>query len=248
MKTSLYDDLVDWYDLLDPVEHHKEEVEHFDALLASAIDGPFTTLLELGAGAGNNGFYFRRTRTCTLTDLSPAMLARSRAHNPDCEHIVGDMRDMRLDRQFDAVFVHDAVVHMCTEADLRRAATTAFVHTRPGGAALFVPDVVRESFRECHEDDANDGNDGRSMRYIAWVTDPNSDDSIYQVDYAFLLRDREGIRAVHVTHEEGLFAQATWVRVLTEAGFEVSLAERPLDDVEEAHAYTSELFVCRRPR
>jgi len=247
MDTILYDELVDWYHLLDPRENHEEEVTLYDDLLASAVDGPFATLLELGAGAGNNGYYFRRARACTLTDLSAPMLDRSRAQNPNCEHIVGDMRDMRLDRQFDAVFVHDAIVYMCTEADLRRAADTAFVHTRPGGAALFAPDIVRESFCEFHEDDANDDDDGRSMRYIAWVTDPDPDDSTYRVDYAFLLRDGHGIRAVHATHTEGLFSQATWIRILSEAGFEVALAQRPLGEIEEGHAYTEQVFLCKRP-
>jgi hypothetical protein len=41
------------------------------------------------------------------------------------------------------VFVHDAVAYMTTERELRAAIETAFVHCRPGGAALFAPDHVR---------------------------------------------------------------------------------------------------------
>ena len=248
MRHSLYEDLVDWYHLLDARENHAEEVEVYDALLEEAVDGPYRTFLELGAGAGNNGYYFRQRRTCTLTDLSAAMLERSRAQNPDCEHVVGDMRTMRLGREFDGVLVHDAVVYMLSEEDLRRAADTAFVHTRPGGAALFTPDIIRDTFREFHEDDADDDDEGRGMRYIAWVTDPDPEDSTYRVDYAFLLRDESGIRPVHETHEEGLFSRATWVRILAEAGFEVELRARPLDGVDEGHAYCPEVFLCRRPR
>ena len=248
MRHSLYEDLVDWYHLLDARENHAEEVEVYDALLEEAVDGPYRSFLELGAGAGNNGYYFRQRRTCTLTDLSAAMLERSRAQNPDCEHIVGDMRTMRLGREFDAVFVHDAVVYMLTEEDLRRAADTAFVHTRPGGAALFAPDIIRDTFREFHEDDANDDETGRGMRYIAWVTDPDPDDSTYRVDYAFLLRDQDGIRPVHETHAEGLFSRATWIRILGEAGFGVELRARPLGEAGEGHAYCPEVFLCRRPK
>jgi len=248
MQSILYHELVAWYHLLDARDNHADEVPIYDSLLAAAVEGPFVTLLELGAGAGNNGYYFRQQRTCTLTDLSAPMLELSRAQNPDCEHIVGDMRSMRLGRQFDAVFVHDAISYMCTEADLRQAADTAFLHTRPGGAAVFAPDIVRETFCEFHEDDAADDAGGRGMRYIAWVTDPDPSDSTYRVDYAFLLRDHQGIQAVHESHVEGLFAQSTWIRILSEAGFQVSLGKRPLDDVEGVHAYTSEVFVCRRPR
>jgi hypothetical protein len=67
--------------------------------------------------------------------------------NPECEHVEGDMRTVRLGRQFDCVFVHDAIVYMATEADLRKAIETAFVQCRPGGAALFAPDHIKENFR-----------------------------------------------------------------------------------------------------
>ncbi len=248
MRHSLYGDLVDWYGLLDARENHAEEVAVYDGLLAEAVEGPYRTLLELGAGAGNNGYYFRRTRRCTLTDLSEAMLDLSRGQNPECEHVVGDMRTMRLGREFDAVFVHDAVVYMLDEEDLRRAAQTALVHTRPGGAALFAPDIIRDNFREFHEDDAADGEDGRGMRYIAWVTDPDPEDSTYQVDYAFLLRDGDGVRSVHETHTEGLFSRATWIRILSGVRFEVETRARPLDEGESELPYCPEVFLCRRPR
>jgi trans-aconitate methyltransferase len=57
----------------------------------------------------------------TLVDLSEEMLVVSRRLNPECEHLLGDMRTLRLGRSFDAVFVHDAIDYMTTEADLRRA-------------------------------------------------------------------------------------------------------------------------------
>ena len=47
----------------------------------------------------------------------------------------GDLRTLRLGRSFDAVLVHDAVMYMTSERDLRSMAVTAFQHTRPGGAA-----------------------------------------------------------------------------------------------------------------
>jgi hypothetical protein len=44
---------------------------------------------------------------------------------------------VRLGLQFDCVFVHDAVVYMLTERDLRQAIETAFVHCRPGAVAVY---------------------------------------------------------------------------------------------------------------
>jgi SAM-dependent methyltransferase len=148
MRWALYDDLTPWYRLLDATEDHADEVAHYVAELGAHEGPPVRTLLELGAGAGNNGAYLKQHYTCTLTDLSPAMLDLSRALNPECEHALGDMRTLRLERQFDAVLLHDALTYMRTEAELRQAAETAFVHTQPGGVAIFAPDCVRETFAE----------------------------------------------------------------------------------------------------
>ena len=71
----------------------------------------------------------------------------SREINPELAHYQGDMRTVRLGRQFDAVFVHDAICYMTTEPDLRRAIETAFDHCKPGGVALFCPDYVAETSR-----------------------------------------------------------------------------------------------------
>ena len=57
------------------------------------------------------------------------------------------MRTVRLGRAFDAVLVHDAVDYMTTEAELGQVIETAFVHCRPGGIAVFVPDHVAETFQ-----------------------------------------------------------------------------------------------------
>ena len=148
------------------------------------------------------------------------MLAVSRALNPECTHVQGDMRSIRLGREFDRVFIHDAIVYMTTEHDLRLAIETAFVHCRPGGAALFAPDHVRENFHPGTDHGGHDGAHG-GLRYLEWVWDPDPTDSTYVVDYAYLLRERDGtVRVEHDRHIEGLFARADWLRLLADAGFQ----------------------------
>jgi chemotaxis methyl-accepting protein methylase len=58
------------------------------------------------------------------------------------------MRTVRLGRAFDAIFVHEAVMYMTTEDDLRAALTTVAIHLTPGGVALVAPDATTETFRE----------------------------------------------------------------------------------------------------
>jgi len=250
----LYSELAEWWPLLDDPADYAEEAGVYGDLLAEACDAPIESLLELGSGGGNSASHLkRRFRHLVLTDVSEEMLAVSRALNPECGHRVGDMRTLRLGRTFDAVFVHDAVCYMTTEADLRRAIETARVHCRPGGAVLFAPDYVRENFRVgtttggCDERPAFDaGGEGRrGLRYLEWVWDPDPGDMEYLVDFAFLLRDRDGsVRAVQDRHVEGLFGRDRWLHLLADVGFEARSVPLVLSDVEPGR---HEMFVGRRP-
>src|SRR5919201_6339881 len=139
-QPRLYTELADWFSLLTAPADYAEEAAFFLRLFAEALGAPPRTLLELGSGGGNMASHYKHEVQATLTDRSPRMLALSARLNPECEHVQGDMRTVRLGRVFDAVLVHDAVCYLTSEADLRQAMMTAFLHCRPGGTAIFAPD------------------------------------------------------------------------------------------------------------
>jgi SAM-dependent methyltransferase len=236
---KMYGELAAWWPLLSAVEDYADEAAFFAQVLGVAGLPQEPSLLELGSGGGNNAFYLKRSFSrVTLTDLAPDMLAVSRALNPDCEHVQGDMRTLRLGREFDAVFVHDAIEYMTTAADLRRALETAWRHTRPGGVALFVPDNVRETFEQSTDHGGHDG-DGRSLRYLEWIHDPDPDDTECEVEMVYVLReDGRPIRVERETHVFGLFPRQTWLGLLAEVGFVASMI---------TDHYERELFLARRP-
>ena len=242
-QPKLYGELASWFHLLTAPADYAEEAAFYRSALIDACDAPPRTILELGSGGGNNASHLKAHFELTLVDRSPEMLALSRGLNPDCEHIEGDMRTLRLNRLFDAVFVQDAVVYMTTEEDLRKAMETAFVHCRPGGAALFVPDHVRETFRPSTNHGGHDG-DGRSLRYLEWTWDPDPSDTTYTTDFAYLLREADGtVRVEYDRHVEGLFARQDWLRLLAEVGFQANVLPFPHSKVEPG---SYEVFVARK--
>jgi len=214
----IYGTLAPWFHLLTSPDDYSEEAEFVRRTIVSASITRPETLLELGSGGGNNASHLKASFKMTLTDISPQMLAVSRTLNPDCEHIQGDMRSIRLGRQFDAVFIHDAIVYMTTEDDLRRAIETAFVHCRHGGVALFDPDCTRETFRPLTSHGGHDG-EGKGMRYLEWVHDPDPADTSYTVDFALLLRTGSEVRCEYDRHICGLFGHEDWLRLIGSAGF-----------------------------
>jgi SAM-dependent methyltransferase len=242
-QPRLYKDLASWFTLLTAPEDYAEEAAFYRKTILSACDSPPMTLLELGSGGGNNASHLKAYFSMTLVDLSPEMLAVSRSMNPECEHIQGDMRTVRLDRQFDAVFTHDAIMYMTTGNDLRSALETAFVHCRPGGVALFTPDCTHETFRPATSHGGHDSEE-RSMRYLEWTRDPDPTDTSYIVDFAYLLREGRDIRCEYDQHIFGVFGREDWLHWITEAGFEARTVPFEHSEIEPG---SSELFLGVKP-
>src|SRR5215831_2148624 len=185
---KLYGELAPWFHLLSSPPDYAEEAEFARGLIQEAsATAPITrspkNVLELGSGGGNNASHLKAHFKMTLVDLSSGMLELSKKLNPECEHIRGDMKTLRLGRAFDAVFIHDSIMYMTNEADLERSLETASIHCKPGGGVLVMPDVIRETFVSLttHGGHESDNGDGRSIRYIEWTFDPDPSDTTYTV-------------------------------------------------------------------
>jgi SAM-dependent methyltransferase len=253
MTHRFYGDLAPWWPLISPPAEYAEEAAFVASVLGTAAI-PVREVLELGSGGGHNAAHLKGRFDLTLVDLSPDMLDVSRRLNPECEHHQGDMRTVRLDRLFDAVFVHDAIDYMITVADLRRAVRTAFEHCRPGGLALFAPDDTRESFTPYTDHGGSDGSDGLGVRYLEWTRlDPDGGGAADSdgggaatvlTDYVFLVR-RPGcaLEVVHETHRTGLFGRDEWLATLATCGFE----PRSVTEVTDEDRAPRELFAGHRP-
>lgn len=216
----LYTDLAVWWPLFSPPSHYVEEAEDLLPMLFPDGAPPPRTLLELGCGGGSLAYHLKDRLQLTLTDRSEQMLAVSRAVNPECEHLFGDMRSLDLGRVFDVVLIHDAIMYATDPESVGATLRTASRHCRPGGKTVILPDFVKETFEPETEHGGEDGPDGRGLRYLEWSWDPDPTDDTFEVAYAFLLRETDGtVRVDSDYHREGLFSRAAWLSWMEEAGF-----------------------------
>jgi SAM-dependent methyltransferase len=230
-RLKIYSTLTEWWPFVLSVESCREEGILYKRLFQEESASLPHTLLELGCGGGNTASYFKPDLALTLTDVSPEMLNVSRKLNPESEHILGDMRTLRLGRVFDIVFIHDAIMYMTTEEDLRQAITTAAMHCRPGGLVVIQPDCVRETYTDGADSEiwGHDESD-RAMRYMEWHFDPDPNDTHYEVHFAIMLRrgNDADVEVVHDHHRFGLFSREPWLRLMDEAGLDASLRDDQL--------------------
>ena len=217
----LYRDLATWWPLISPPGEYAREAAYLAAVLSSTAAVPVREVLDLGSGGGHVAACLKDRFDLTLVDISADMLSVSRQLNPQCVHLRGDMRTLRLDRDFDAVLVHDAVDYVTTAADLSLVIATAFAHCRPGGIAVFVPDYLSDDFRE-FTGAGGGGSDaaGRQASFTERTWDPDPSDDWVQAEYEFTLRGADGVvTVIRETHRLGTFSRETWLDQLAGAGF-----------------------------
>ena len=210
-----YNDLAwteDW--LADPAEYEDEVMVYVDLIKRTAAEPP-NTLLHLGSGAGGHDKTFKRHFTVTCVDLSLGMLNKARVAHPDIEYLEGDMRTLRLNRQFDAVAIPDSIDYMASQDDLRQAIQTAVVHLKTNGVLLVVA-KTQETFQ--NNNFAYTGEkDGVHVTLLEnnYINPfrPNT----YEATLVYLIR-QQGELTIHTDHHVlGLFSQATWEQVFNDA-------------------------------
>ncbi|MFK7788561.1 MAG: methyltransferase domain-containing protein [Phycisphaeraceae bacterium] len=249
----LYTDLAHLWPHLSPPEHYVEETETLRELIDDALGQPAQgqrwSILEIGAGGGHSTTHLKAHYDCTATDLSPQMLAHCNVLNPDVPTVQGDMREMRLDKTFDAVLLCDAIDYMTTREDAVAALRTIAAHLRPGGIAIFAPTYTRETFTDGDAaDDSAVLPDDESVTYFTYVHDPDSADTSFEMILLYLIRDAttRQVEVIEDRHTCGLFSIQDWQDMANEAGLTVeALAEQQGkgdDEEDEETAAWSVIF------
>ena len=237
-QPRLYTELAGWWQLISPTEDYADEAAFFKRLFQAENA---KTILELGSGGGNVAWFRKKDFTLTLIDISGEMLTESKKQNPELEHIEGDMRTLRLGKTFDGVLIHDAIMYMTSEEDLRAALVTAYEHCKPGGAVVIVPDWVAETFRPHTTHEGEDAGE-RGVRYLEWIWDADPNDTEVNYEFILALKENDALRTVVDRQVVGVFPRATWLQLLRDVGFEARVVEDPSTDGER-----TEVFLGHKP-
>lgn len=129
------------YDALYQEKDYEGECDLLERIFAEYGSGEVRSILDLGCGTGNHALPLaRRGYEVVGVDRSEAMLDRARAKEAagSVSFELGDVRDLRLGREFDAVLILFAVLgYQLSNDEVLAALRTARAHLPPGGLLLF---------------------------------------------------------------------------------------------------------------
>lgn len=236
----LYTDLVWTWPIISPWEDYVEETETFIREVKSVSTIQVQTILNLGCGGGHNDRTLNKNFQVTGLDLSEGMLDLARNLNPMCTYLHGDMRTVRLGKEFDAVVVFDSLAHMLSEQDLKAAFETAFTHLRPGGTFCTYREFAPERFVQNKTSTGEYQNRGVEIVLIENDYDPDPHDSTFESTMIYLIRSKSDLKIESQKGLLGLFPLETWIRLLTEVGFELLKSEQDSNGCD--------FFLCLKPK
>ena len=243
-QRRMYADLAWAWPIISPPEDYIKETEKTISLLKKYARIPLKTALNIGCGGGHNDFTLKKSFEMTGADISESMLSLARRLNPEVKYVTGDMRSIRLGKQFDVVTIFDSIAYMRTEEELKAAFETAFSHLNPGGIFYTEVEEYREKFVQNKTHCSTHKRGNIEITFIQNYFDPNPDDNIYEGHFIYMIRRSGKLTIETDCHLLGVFEFDLWSKLLREVGFEINLIESGLADPFGDKVPS---FVCIKP-
>lgn len=129
-----YEEIVEWYD--DARAKNLMELEYLN-FVVNAIPAR-GSILDLGCGTGEPiaKFFLEQGFHVTGVDGSQKMIELCKKRFPEAKWLVSDMRDIKLQQQFDAVFAWHSLFHLDYDSQ-RRMFKLINAHLKPDGLLVF---------------------------------------------------------------------------------------------------------------
>ena len=218
----------DSYDTLYQDKDYSAECDLIEKQFHDYCPGGVRTVLDLGCGTGNHAVpLVERGYTVTGIDRSAEMLARAEkkaatlANSGNLTLQCGDIRDLHLDKKFDAVLIMFAVLgYQLSNEDVIATLMTARRHLSPGGLLVFDvwygPAVLSD--RPSQRVKVVNTDSGQVLRTSSGVLDTRR--HLCHVNYLlWVLEGERLVRSVEETHTMRYFFPLELEFLLQSTGF-----------------------------
>lgn len=138
-----FSDYAQYYDALYSDKDYEAECDYIEEIFNLFSSNKIRHILDLGCGTGGHVFpLIQRGYKVSGVDSSERMLAAARKkaeeNNVQVEFVLGDIRSLELDQQYDAIIAMFAVMsYQTTNDDLLATFKTAHQHLHKDGLLIF---------------------------------------------------------------------------------------------------------------
>jgi SAM-dependent methyltransferase len=215
-----FDRYAAYYGLFNQGKNYLVEVDYLDRLIIQYAPGS-STVLELGLGTGRHARLLKeKGYIVTGIERSPKMAALARLNGIDC--VIGDISEVDLGRQFDAVLsLFHVNSYLTGEEELANTFRLTHGHLRPNGVFIFdvwYTDAV--DFQKAVPRKKQLVHNGLTVTRLA---SPKTylERKIVEVRYEFFITDQDGSEVERWTeiHPMKHFSTGEIIKLAVDTGF-----------------------------
>lgn len=218
MRESLFKQLARYYDKIYRWKDYKKDVDFLEKVFRKhGLKG--RDILDVACGTGAHAALLVKSgHNVVGIDLNEEMLEIARRKVRNAIFVKGDMRDLKLDRTFDAVIcMFSSITYNQTLSELRKTLSGFHKHLKAKGIVVFDTHFLRENFVHGHRGMTGYDDDELTIARFSF-----SEKLGRKGRYTFSYLIREGNDFNYLkgdVHEIGLFSLSEIIRVMREAGF-----------------------------
>lgn len=231
----LYGDLAwVWGELTPPNAYENELNTLLEALAALGWSG--TSVLELGCGGGFFTATLPEDYCLTLVDRSAEMLKLAAVVSPEATLQQQSMENIHLDRAFDLIIIHDAVMYLESLETLRITLEHCVRHLSTAGMLVVIPDFLAEDA----EDHRVSGGTPRCwLHEWHWCQETDTDAVRINVELCVQIHCDTHIETHSENHQMMAFSARQWFEMFQALGLSSELCLPPW-------TYGGECFLLRK--
>jgi ubiquinone/menaquinone biosynthesis C-methylase UbiE len=216
-KELLHNNLANYYDRIYSFKDYLDEAVRLQNLIIKYSESVGNSLLDVACGTGLHIKYLKDDFSCTGVDVSRAMLKIARKNVKGVTFKEGDMRTLRLGKQFDVIIcLLSSIGYVRTAARLEKTIQNFSKHLKKGGLALIEPSHAKSAY--VSGEPRITTYDGREVK-IARVNWTNFRQATAVLNMHILIAERGKEPKYFVDkHELGLFGINSTLRIMKAGG------------------------------
>lgn len=218
MREALYKQVAKYYDKIHHRKDYEKEVDFLEKIFRKH-GLKVRNILDVACGTGAHAaLLVKRGYNVIGVDSSEEMLKIVRRKVKNATFVKGDMRDLKLDRTFDAVIcMFGSISYNRTPSELRRALSRFREHLEAKGIVVFDTSILRERF--VHGYRQTIGYDGDELT-IARFGFCEKFGRKGRITFSYLIREGDSFNYIKGdVHEFGLFSPSEIIKIMRKAGF-----------------------------
>ncbi|MCK9151903.1 class I SAM-dependent DNA methyltransferase [Methanobacterium alcaliphilum] len=240
-EEHLYSQFAEYYDKIYAKKDYHREVEFIEWAVNEHSTSSGKTMLDVACGTGNHALLLKNNFEVLGLDLNHEMLKIAKEKVPELEFIQGDMKNMDLEKIFDAIIcMFSAINYNTNEDELEKTLRNFYMTLESGGLLIFDLGLNRENWVEGRV--SVDTVVEKDLE-LARIGQSHLENGVFNASFVFLVKKNGKMDFSIDQHELGIFETGKVLELMEDIGFKTVVYDEFTSKVWDVKSEGRPVFV-----